>query len=198
MASPVRSLARVSLPARRALHSTVARSYLIGPSDPVSNIRHVIYDTQPGESSGATKDHHPYSLREFSDDPHSAASDTDHGRYQWKMHSQQLDALNHRVWAEVRSSAAYLTRSSRRTETLMLQTNTRFEAAKAEVLGSLPANASPEDAEVVLTHFYRHWSVQEADRQAKYSAEWRKRNWENIVLAAKVQYRTLGSRLGLL
>ncbi|KAI0322246.1 hypothetical protein OF83DRAFT_1095271 [Amylostereum chailletii] len=73
----------------RPLHTTSARHNLVGPSDPVSNLRPVIYDDAlPPAAEGLP---HPYSLAEFRGDPRE---------YQWKLHRQQLDDWNHAFWTE--------------------------------------------------------------------------------------------------
>ncbi|KAI0079885.1 hypothetical protein K474DRAFT_1705145 [Panus rudis PR-1116 ss-1] len=72
----------------RSIHASSARLNLVGPPDPVSNIRPVIYDDAPATPSDAR---HPYSLREFTGDTRE---------YHWKMHRQQLDAFNHTFWAD--------------------------------------------------------------------------------------------------
>ncbi|KAH9934993.1 uncharacterized protein B0H18DRAFT_869642 [Fomitopsis serialis] len=82
-------LSRGLRPQTRRLHATLVRGHLIGPSDPVSNLRPVIYDDAVPELR--TDVTHPYSLREF-------AGDTQ--EYQWKMQRQQLDAYNHLFWTD--------------------------------------------------------------------------------------------------
>jgi hypothetical protein len=49
--------------------------------------------------------------------------------------------------------------------------------------------------ENALSEFYKNWMVQEQTRQDKYSAEWRKRNFDNIVLAARVEYQRFKRRI---
>jgi hypothetical protein len=75
----------------RAFHVTALRRDLIGPSDPVSNLRLVIYDDAPPPLHSEVR--HPYSLREFRGDTRE---------YQWKIQRQELDAYNHAFWTEVR------------------------------------------------------------------------------------------------
>lgn len=62
---------------------------LVGPPDPISNLRPVIYDDAP--LSPPTS--HPYSLKEFTGDTRE---------YQWKVQRQELDSMNHQFWADVR------------------------------------------------------------------------------------------------
>ena len=74
----------------RALSTIVARHNLVGPPDPISNLRPVIYDDAlPPSVEGLP---HPYSLAEFRGDVRE---------YQWKIHRQHLDAWNHAFWTEV-------------------------------------------------------------------------------------------------
>ena len=75
------------------------------------------------------------------------------------------------------------------------QSNTRFETAKQSVLASLPASASPETREIALSEFYKKWVMQEKTMQDDYSDEWRKRNWETILLAARVEYQRFKQRI---
>lgn len=77
------------------------------------------------------------------------------------------------------------------------QSNSRFNAALEARLSSLPESATPYDKELALSDFYGSWVAQEQQRQASYAAEWRRRNWENIVLEARVKYQKFMARLGL-
>ncbi|KAH7921733.1 hypothetical protein BV22DRAFT_1018724 [Leucogyrophana mollusca] len=149
----------------RLLHTSAKAHDLVGPPDPTSHIRPVLYDTAPPPPR--TKIRHPYSLKEFTDDTR------DH-ELQWKLARQQLDAFNHTFWAE---------------------SNTRFEAAKQSVLDSVPETADVLSRERALSEFYKKWVMQESRRQAEYSAEWRKRNAENILLAARTEYQRLKERI---
>ncbi|KAF9814927.1 hypothetical protein IEO21_04871 [Rhodonia placenta] len=76
----------------RRLHASARRAHLVGPPDPVSNLRPVVYDNDvPQVRMDVT---HPYSLREFRGDTRE---------YQWKMQRQQLDAYNHAFWTDSNS-----------------------------------------------------------------------------------------------
>ncbi|KII88447.1 hypothetical protein PLICRDRAFT_111186 [Plicaturopsis crispa FD-325 SS-3] len=167
-ASTVLSLLRhasPTLPRCRSFHCSSARlGALVGPSDPVSHMRPILYDDPPLPRRRETT--HPYSLREFNGD---ARDDQDFDLL-WRMQRQELDRFNHNFWAD---------------------SNTRFEAARAEVLASLPPSASPIDKERAESTFYTHWLMQEAERQRAYSAEWRRRNLECILMAARVQWRKM-------
>jgi len=78
---------------QRLLHtSTRACTEFIGPPDPVSNLRPVLYTNPPPEPAPTLR--HPYSLGEFS----GGAQDDD---LQWRLQRQQLDAFNHSFWTDV-------------------------------------------------------------------------------------------------
>ncbi|KIJ69003.1 hypothetical protein HYDPIDRAFT_105565 [Hydnomerulius pinastri MD-312] len=159
----------------RSLHASSKSRHLVGPNDPVSNLRPIIYTDTPApvasHSQGRKESniYHPYSLREFTDVPHDHALEL-----RYKLAREQLDALNHNYW---------------------LESNTRFEAAKESVLSSLPESASTEMRENALSEFYKKWVVQERTRQDEYSSEWRKRNFDNIILAARVEYQRFKQRI---
>ncbi|TBU50826.1 hypothetical protein BD309DRAFT_907097 [Dichomitus squalens] len=72
----------------RTFHASIARQHLVGPPDPVSHLRPVIYDDVPPPPP---QSRHPYSLKEFTGDTRE---------YQWKMQRQELDAFNHDFWKE--------------------------------------------------------------------------------------------------
>ena len=74
----------------RSLHASLVRRDLVGPPDPVSHLRPIIYDDAPPPPPRVR---HPYSLGEFTGDTRE---------YQWKMQRQELDTLNHEFWKEVR------------------------------------------------------------------------------------------------
>ena len=82
----------------RSLKSSKSRSRtMVGPPDPVSNLRPTIYEDQVSEAESSKrnakgKEVHPYLLDEFDGDP------TD---YQWRLERQRLDAFNHAFWTDV-------------------------------------------------------------------------------------------------
>lgn len=76
----------------RLLHTSTRSCNFIGPPDPVSNLRPVLY-AKPS-SSPPSRVRHPYSLREFT------GMQQDNG-LQWRIHRQQLDAFNHNFWTDV-------------------------------------------------------------------------------------------------
>ena len=79
----------------RPFHSVRASDY-VGPPDPVSNIRPVLYD-DPVTAHAESRRQHPYALDEFRDrdDLHAL-------EYQWKLQRQQLDSFNDAFWRDVR------------------------------------------------------------------------------------------------
>ncbi|CAL1704551.1 unnamed protein product [Somion occarium] len=147
----------------RQFHASCCRLDIVGPPDPISHLRPIVYDDAPLPPPSDVR--HPYSLREFTGDTRE---------YHWKMQRQQLDAYNHSFWTD---------------------SNSRFEAAKQAYLDSLPESCTPEDQETALSDFYCKWVNQEASRQHKYSKEWRKLNWSNIFLGARVKYQMIWSRI---
>ncbi|KAJ3779260.1 hypothetical protein FB446DRAFT_613250, partial [Lentinula raphanica] len=148
----------------RYLHGSArAQRHLVGPPDPISHLRPIIYDDVTPLSSPAVINH-PYSLHEFDPEP---ARNSNAYEMQWKLQRQQLDDFSQNFW---------------------LDSNTRFESAKEAVLTSLPATFTPLDKENALSEFYKQWLLQESDRVDEYSKTWRARNWANIILAARVAY----------
>ncbi|KAI0780885.1 hypothetical protein BD413DRAFT_659999 [Trametes elegans] len=89
---PPHALSRTTPSRARAFHASLSRSHLVGPPDPISHIRPVIYDDAPPPPRPGAR--HPYSLREFTGDTRE---------YQWKMQRQELDAFNHNFWLESNS-----------------------------------------------------------------------------------------------
>lgn len=77
----------------RLLHSSVPTANYVGPPDPMSNIRPVLYNDLSSTTAESSK--HPYSLDEF----HNDSEDT--LEYQWKLQQQQLDAFNDAFWRDV-------------------------------------------------------------------------------------------------
>ncbi|KIM87105.1 hypothetical protein PILCRDRAFT_815565 [Piloderma croceum F 1598] len=149
----------------RLLHSSSRASNLIGPPHPVSNLRPVLYTDRPPSSQPRPR--HPYSLSEFT------GGTQDHN-LQWRLQRQALDAFNHNYWTD---------------------SNTRFEEAKQSVLSSLPESSTPLAREHALSVFYRKWVMQESRRGEVYNIEWRKRNFEEIASAVRIEWRNLQDRV---
>ncbi|KAL5529618.1 hypothetical protein ACEPAG_5603 [Sanghuangporus baumii] len=176
---------------RRNIRTSSQKRALVGPPDPVSNLRPVIYDEvesipslrkrrekgKEGDSVAGGENtlslakrtqattSHPYQLDEFSGDPLD---------YQWRLERSRLDAYNHAFWRD---------------------SNTRFETAKQAVLSSLPEDASPEAREAALSEFYGKWLQQEHERLREYSNEWNRRNFGGIMLAARAAISQFRSRI---
>jgi Apoptogenic protein 1 len=79
----------------RLLHSSVPTANYVGPPDPVSNIRPVLYNDLSSRTAESPQQH-PYSLDEFRNDSEDTLE------YQWKLQRQQLDAFNDAFWRDVR------------------------------------------------------------------------------------------------
>jgi hypothetical protein len=165
----------------RLLHSSSRASNLIGPPDPLSNLRPVLYTDLPPSSQPRPR--HPYSLSEFT------GGTQDHN-LQWRLQRQALDAFNHNYWTDV---GLLLKKSDSKCS--FHQSNTRFEEAKQSVLSCLPESSTPLAREHALSEFYRKWVMQESRRGEVYNAEWRKRNFEEIVSAMRVEWRNLQDRI---
>lgn len=90
---------RRALALSRSLHVSSASRHLVGPNDPISNLRPIIYTDAP--THGQLESHaswHPYSLHEFTDSaPHDHTLELQH-----KLAREQLDAFNHNYWTDVR------------------------------------------------------------------------------------------------
>jgi hypothetical protein len=92
----LRRPASLALRPIRLLHSSVPTANYVGPPDPLSNIRPVLYNDL--SSTTAESLQHPYSLDEFRNDSEDTLE------YQWKLQRQQLDAFNDAFWRDVRFS----------------------------------------------------------------------------------------------
>src|ERR1700755_565121 len=81
---------------RRLFHATACARHLVGPPDPISNIRPAIYHQEDPSSSTSYGDkvQHPYSLKEFTQV--ETARD-----YQVNPQKAQLDAFDHAFWTNV-------------------------------------------------------------------------------------------------
>jgi len=179
---------RLTLRSLRLLHSSARTCDHVAPPDPISNIRPILYDDPAPVTSEPLR--HPYSLNEFRDD-----SDSDTLEYQWKLQRQQLDAFNDNFWRDVRFlTFRFSPHLCLYMPPIFVQSNTRFEVAKAAAMNGLPPHATAQQREERLGNFYRKWVLQEATRQQEYNAEWRLRSMEEIALSFRVSYHRLKAR----
>jgi hypothetical protein len=81
-----------SLLRSRSFHSA---RHLVGPNDPVSNLRPIVYTDIPTPIPSHAR--HPYSLDEFTDVPQDHTLEL-----QYKLARESLDAFNHYYWTDVR------------------------------------------------------------------------------------------------
>lgn len=81
----------------RAFHSSCRVCDLVGPPDPITHMRPIIYDDAPQLPSAPSRLRHPYSLEEFN--PRLAGP----FELQWKLQRQQLDEFHQAFWLDVSS-----------------------------------------------------------------------------------------------
>ncbi len=84
-------------PLGRLFHTSVPSRHLVGPPDPTSHLRPVIYDDVPPPPPPSLLKH-PYSLAEFDPEPPLGTGAYD---LQWKLQRQQLDDLDQNFWLDV-------------------------------------------------------------------------------------------------
>lgn len=155
---------------------------LVAPPNLVSHMRPVIYDGPPSKLRLPYL-RHPYSLSEFRDGNTSVL-----GNYelQFRLLRQQLDSLHQNFWLDVSdpilSCEIFLP---------VGKSNTRFYAAREAILSGLPTSATPRDKEKALSAFHKQWVMQEKSWTDSYTIEWRTRNFQLIVLAARLQAQQL-------
>ncbi|KAF9533019.1 hypothetical protein CPB83DRAFT_806762 [Crepidotus variabilis] len=154
----------------RLLHVSTRRQDFVAPPHPISHMRPILYDDPPSQSP-APYLRHPYSLSEFKEENKNAGNDCE---FQFQVQRQQLDALHQGFW---------------------LDSNSRFYAAKEEVLRSLPESATALDKEVALSTFFSQWSMQEKSRTEDYTKEWRRRNFELIKIGTRVELQNFTRRV---
>ncbi|KAF9564614.1 hypothetical protein CPC08DRAFT_684783 [Agrocybe pediades] len=152
----------------RKFHASSSNRDLVAPPDPVSHMRPIIYDT-PAVAIQPAYLRHPYSLAEFG----TEAGPSNH-ELQFRLLRQQLDTLHQNFW---------------------LDSNGRFYAARDTILDSLPKTATAREKEEALSAFFQQWIMQEKEWTDTYTAEWRKRNLQLILLSARVEYQRLKNRL---
>ncbi|KAI5123361.1 hypothetical protein M0805_001782 [Coniferiporia weirii] len=88
-AAQVQARRRPEVILRRYLRLSLRRCALVGPPDPVSNLRPIIYDEDVPRTR--TSPTHPYLLDEFDGNPQD---------YQWRVERKWLDAYNHAFWTD--------------------------------------------------------------------------------------------------
>lgn len=152
----------------RNLHGSRPRRDLVAPPHTVSHFRPIIYGDKSSQPP-PTYLPHPYSLSEFT----TGTTLGDH-ELQFLLQRQQLDTFHHSFW---------------------LESNTRFYAAKESILSNLPLTATARDKEVALSEFYKQWVLQEREWMERYTKEWRRRNYDLILLEARVKFYRLSTRL---
>ncbi len=81
----------------RGLHSSASLWHLVGPPNPISHIRPIIYDDVPPPPP-PSRLQHPYSLAEF--DPAPPAGSTVHD-IQWRLQRHEIDKLDESFWHDV-------------------------------------------------------------------------------------------------
>jgi len=154
----------------RSFHSSTPRHDWVAPPHPVSHFRPIIYGDALSQPA-PTYLRHPYSLSEFTTETGSTLGDHE---LQFLLQRQQLDTFHHSFW---------------------LECNTRFYAAKEAILGSLPSTATARHKEIALSEFYKQWVVQERECTDSYTKEWRRRNYDLIILEFRVEFHRLSTHL---
>lgn len=93
----------------RLLHCSPIRCDLIGPPDPISHIRPVIYDGPTAPHKPKLSSTHPFSLYEFDDCPPSDIDESlNDMEFQWKLQREQLDIFHQDFWTDVSPSRILL------------------------------------------------------------------------------------------
>ncbi|KAH8833642.1 hypothetical protein DL96DRAFT_1490658, partial [Flagelloscypha sp. PMI_526] len=145
---------------------TQSTQHKIGPPDPISHMRPIIYADDPAPP--ARRIHgHPYSVSEFPDP--ETRRDVGHWEFHYKMQRRALDELHKHFWTE--ASCFFLPQ----------------DCPRESVLESLPSDATATRKEEALSEFYRMWVMQEDAKMGAYTTEWRARNWRLFVLWWKMK-----------
>ncbi|KAF8610234.1 hypothetical protein BDV93DRAFT_550071 [Ceratobasidium sp. AG-I] len=143
----------------RSAPSIVVNSTLVGPPDPVSNIRPVLRGTSTGDGIQIA---HPYSVSEFSRSEVVGYSVL-------ALHERHLETLNHSFWTDVntRFNAA------------------RQKILDSYPPASSPEGATARDAalEAELAAFYRSWLSKEDVRFRAYTMQYYTEQVRGIWLA---------------
>jgi len=167
------SISRFTIPCRSRVHNfhgSRPRHDLVAPPHLVSHIRPIIYgDASP--QPPPTYLRHPYSLSEFTTGTGTTLGDHE---LQYLLQRQQLDTFHHSFW---------------------LESNTRFYAARNSILSNLPLTATARDKEVALSEFCKQWLLQEREWTERYTKEWRRRNYDLILLEFRVKFYRLSTCL---
>ncbi|KAL7409392.1 hypothetical protein BDY24DRAFT_418904 [Mrakia frigida] len=157
---------------------------LVGPPDPISNIRPIIYKVtpnaprptpsytspSPSSSSSASSSRTPLPSRltpsqgslHYSPGEFPREGDETAGQAAYRVQREKLDKFNNDFWAS---------------------NNIRFAAALSEAMASLPPMSTPptqaeEDRkEDRLAEFYKSWLIQEEPKQKQWMKDWWKGNW---------------------
>ncbi|KAI5451934.1 hypothetical protein NCC49_001234 [Naganishia albida] len=128
---------------------------LVGPNDPVSNIRPVRYAQSPTHASSSTS---PYSTSEFTNvsSPDTALADERIGEdLEWRLRRERVDAKNHEFWTH-----------------LDHRLKTRLPPAPGPEAPPEVVSAHNEARDQVLTDFYRDWLEANKARQSRWVWEW--------------------------
>ncbi|KIY43429.1 hypothetical protein FISHEDRAFT_67937 [Fistulina hepatica ATCC 64428] len=153
----------------RRFHLTSRRFDLIGPPDPISNLRPIIYEDDASAPQPAHTPH-PYSLHEFHEPPETPFTAAD---LQWRLARRELDDFCQDFWFD---------------------SNLRFEAGKLAVLASLPGGTSTLDRENALSEFYKQWVMQESPRTDWFTEEWRRQSLRVLRLETHVKWHKFRQR----
>ncbi|KIP09561.1 hypothetical protein PHLGIDRAFT_67310 [Phlebiopsis gigantea 11061_1 CR5-6] len=148
-------LVRPAIVQHRSIHASRTCQDLVGPPDPISNLRPVIYDDAPAPASPTS---HPYSLKEFTGDTRE---------YQWKVQRQAVDAINHKFWADSNSrfNAALEARLSSLPESA---TQHDKELALSDFYGSWLAQEQQRQASYTTEWRSRNWDNIALEARVKY------------------------------
>jgi len=140
---------------------------LVGPPDPLSNLRPVLYGP-PSKLEDIRSS--PYSVTEFSESQAPPTANEQTEALEWRWEQESLDAFNQAFWTD---------------------NNMRFEAARRDILAAhppLPPDSPPEALtareralEATISEFYANWVNQQRSHYADYTREWYRRNWGGIL-----------------
>ncbi|RSH94458.1 hypothetical protein EHS25_004261 [Saitozyma podzolica] len=144
---------------------------LVGPPDPISNIRPVIYASTPSRRRTPNS---PYSTGEFP----AESTRLEELELEWRLRQQRVDAMNHRFWAS---------------------TNTSFNAQLQHRLSLLPPPSDPptpqdiQRKEECLSQFYADWQAANRGRMGRWVREWWREVWAGLRMQGKIYVvRVLG------